>query len=42
MNISGYNQYETKFQGCFPVMRFFNVRIRTEFSEHVNSFIDAY
>ena len=29
-------------KGCFPVMRFFYVRIRTKYSEHVNSFIDAY
>ena len=29
-------------KGCFPVLRFFYVRIRTECSEHVNWFIDAY
>ena len=29
-------------KGCFPVMHSFYVRIRTECSEHVNSFIDAY
>ena len=26
----------------FPVLRFFDLRIRTDCSEHVNSFIDAY
>ena len=41
--------YVADFQGavfytkcCFPVMHFFYVRLRTECSEHVNSFIDAY
>ena len=32
----------TLFHSFAAVMRFFYVRIRTECSQHVNSFIDAY
>ena len=44
--IEAINGFETLFKltrhGWFPVLRFLDLRIRTECSEHVNSFIDAY
>ena len=38
----GLNKREFRSKGWFPVLRFFDLRIRTECSKHVNSFIDAY
>ena len=39
---SSFRIHSFECKGWFPVLRFFDLRIRTECSEHVNSFIDAH